>query len=114
MGRSCISWTLTHVHACSCYALDQAASQVALYDFQGPTPGVRRIPLIDQGDRPTPVDLQDALPLDDFLGPLAQCREAVSLTLEALQSKQEASQAGAGQRGFGPALQVGAAFVMVH
>lgn len=80
---------------------------MVLHSTQGPLPSERHVPLVAQGDLPTPLDLQDALPLDDFLAPLGDCKEAICTAVEELQGWGEATRGRDGHRGFGPALQVG-------
>ena len=82
--------------------------QVALHDVQGAVAAVRHVPLIELGEHPTPLDLQDALPLDDFLASVGDYKEAITSAVESLQPAQEGSDAVAGCRGFGPALQASA------
>ena len=81
--------------------------QVSLHDVQGPVAAVRHVPLIEQGEHPTLLDLQDALPLHEFLAPLSACKDAISAAVEALHLLPDGQpHAASGQRSFGPALQV--------
>ena len=60
--------------------------QVDLYDVSGPHgASMRAIPLLEERGAPTPVDLQDALPLSAFLAPVAESKEALSAAVEALE-----------------------------
>ena len=88
--------------------------------MQGRAPAVRLVPLVEDGtDSPTPLDLQDALPLDALFAPVASSKESIAAAVEGLQPDQppvtEASldleATGSARpnatRGFGSALQVG-------
>ncbi|KAK9794932.1 hypothetical protein WJX73_000348 [Symbiochloris irregularis] len=98
---------------CSLIGLATFDAEIALYDLRGTTPSVRRIPLVDEGDKPTPLDLQDVVLMEDFLSPLADCREAVLAAVEGLQALQSKAEQGQGEhsRGFGPALQAMLRFI---
>ena len=94
-------------------------TQVGLYSVRGKTPAVRYVSLVeDGGDSPTPLDLVDALPLGDFLAPLAECKESMGAAIDLLQPEgsgfraRDASldfddpQAPSASRGLGGSLQV--------
>ena len=97
--------------------------QVGLYDVQGRVPIVHRVALVeDESGSPVAVDLQDALPLDALLAPVASCKEAIASALDTLQPEAPLPSSSLspheeedgkpqsihrdGGRGFGGALQV--------
>ena len=88
--------------------------------MQGSVPAVRLVPLVEDGtDSPTPLDLQDALPLDALLASVASSKESIAAAVEGLQPDQPSvteasldleangSARPNATRGFGSALQVG-------
>ncbi len=46
----------------------------------------RLVPLIEDGEEPTPVDLRHVMPASDFFAPIESCKEAISAALETLQA----------------------------
>ena len=44
------------------------------------------MPLIDDGEEPTPVDLRHVMPARNFFAPVGTCKEAISAALETLQA----------------------------
>lgn len=91
--------------------------QIGLCDAQGEAVSIRYVSLI-QGDMgtPTPLDLADALPLEDLLAPVQSCKDMLSHAIEALEPDSlpatEASLESGSKapprltRGFGATLQV--------
>ena len=69
--------------------------------MQGRGASVHYVPLLESAAGPTPVELQEALPLAALLAPAAACKDALSALLDALQPEAHLP----GRRGFGGALQ---------
>ncbi len=58
--------------------------QIQLFDVAGGVMSIRSVPILEMQGSPTPVDLQDALPLEAFLAPVASCKDAIAAALETL------------------------------
>ena len=85
--------------------------QIELYDVQGSVPSVKYVCLREEAKgAPTPLALEDALPLQHLLAPVASCKESIAAAVEALQPDEAALQgthalSSLGPRSFGAALQ---------
>ena len=67
--------------------------QIELHDVGTPgRPSVRSVPLLAEGGGPpTPLELQDALPLEAFLAPVAACKDNLVAAIEALEAQEPGS-----------------------
>lgn len=70
-------------------------------------PAVKYVPLMDFGGAsPTLLELEEALPLESLLAPVASCKEAISAALESLQPDPDARGGESpSHRAFGGAVQ---------
>jgi hypothetical protein len=59
--------------------------QVELFDVTGELTSTRSVPLADSPGAPTTVEMQDALPVESFLSPMAVSKEAFTLAFEAIE-----------------------------
>ena len=59
--------------------------QVGLYEVGGALPGVRYVPIMEEGGGPTALDLEDALPLANLLARLPEHKDAIAAALDSLQ-----------------------------
>ena len=59
--------------------------QIELYDVAGGVTSIRTVPILELHGSPTALDLQDALPLGNFLAPVASCKDALASALETLE-----------------------------
>ena len=50
-------------------------------------PGVHYVPILEEGGAPTPLDLEDALPLSSLLAPVAEQKDAIAAALDTLQAE---------------------------
>lgn len=64
--------------------------QIELHDVGTPgRPSVRSVPILAEGGGPpTPLELQDALPLKAFLAPIAACKDNLIAAIEALEAQE--------------------------
>lgn len=58
---------------------------MCLWDLQGEVPAVRQVALVEGGESPTPLELEEALPLEALLAPLATCKGQIGAALDLLQ-----------------------------
>ena len=82
-----------------------------MYDVQGQVPCVKYVHLRQEpGGPPTPVALEEAMPLQQLLAPVAACKEQIAAAVDALQPDEITTQGNTaadplGPRSFGAALQ---------
>ena len=62
-------------------------AQIGLYEVSGSVPTVRFVPIVEADGAPTPLDLEDALPLACLLTPVADAKDAISAAIDALQAE---------------------------
>ena len=68
------------------YALPECV-QIELHSIAPDGQVTRRaVPLIEDGEEPTPVELHDAMPARDFFAPLEQSKEAIAAALDGIQA----------------------------
>lgn len=85
--------------------------QVGLFDVQGSVPSVKYVHLRHETrGSPTPLALEDALPLEHLLAPVGACKESIAAAVDSLQPDEDPvpgmdASASLGPRSFGAALQ---------
>ncbi len=63
------------------------SAQIGLYEVSGSVPTVRYVPILEADGAPTPLDLEDALPLACLLSPVADAKDAIGAAIDALQAE---------------------------
>ena len=103
--QACIvTVTMHHQHAVDC-------TQIGLYDTQSNHPSIKYVHISDSTKGPiTPVDLEEALPLQHLLAPVGLCKECIATAVDSLDADaagRAPAQADSdlGSRSFGAALQ---------
>mmetsp|Transcript_12575 Transcript_12575/g.35332 ORF Transcript_12575/g.35332 Transcript_12575/m.35332 type:complete len:804 (+) Transcript_12575:541-2952(+) len=87
------------------------SDKVGLHDVRGKSPVVKYVPLLraaQRGQSPTPLELADAMALEDLLAPVGAFKDKIHATLEGLECVGGCSHsqlASAAVRGFGGAVQ---------
>ena len=71
-------------------------AQIGLYETGGAIPAVRYVPIAEEEGAPTPLDLEDALPLTSLLTPVTEHKEAIAAALDTLQAEPFEPSPGAG------------------
>lgn len=66
--------------------------QIGLYDVVGRVARVQYVPILEEDGAPTPLELEDALPLGALLAPLATHKDGIAAALEALEPDPPAPQ----------------------
>lgn len=85
---------------CECLA---TSSQIELYDVQGSMPSVRYVHLREEAKgAPTSLALEDALPLQHLLAPVATCKDSIAAAVDALQPSEAALQSTHASSSLGP------------
>ena len=59
-------------------------AQIGLYEVSGAVPTVRYVPILEDDGAPTPLDLDDALPLGCLLTRVADAKDAIAAAIDAL------------------------------
>lgn len=83
--------------------------QIGLYDTQGSQPSIRYVQILGEAKGPpSPLGLEEALPLPHLLAPVGRCKECITAAVDSLEAEtaQHAGTDGSlGTRSFGGALQ---------
>ena len=86
--------------------------QIGLYDTQSKHPSIKYVHISGSSQGPTtPVDLEEALPVQHLLAPVGLCKECIATAVDSLEADAAAGTGPAkadsdlGSRSFGAALQ---------
>ena len=86
--------------------------QIGLYDTQDQQPSVKYVHMSGSSTGPpTPLDLEEAVPLSHLLAPIGSCKECITAAIDSLQADSTTGinlaqlDGNLGSRSFGPALQ---------
>ena len=86
--------------------------QIGLYDCQGPHPSIRYVHTSGEAKGPpTPLGLEEALPLSHLLAPVGACKDCIAAAVDSLEPDMlqhvgsEGGDSSLGTRSFGVALQ---------
>jgi len=58
--------------------------QIGLYEVSGAVPTVRYVPILEDDGAPTPLDLEDALPLAALLTRVADAKDSIAAAIDAM------------------------------
>ncbi|XP_076893991.1 protein transport protein SEC23 D-like [Bidens hawaiensis] len=98
----------------SLFGLATFSHKLGLYDVQGPIPVVKNVFLPADSDGTLSIELEDAMPLFNFLAPVDTCKDRIASALETLRPTSSWEGTGGGQgldrillggRGFGLAME---------
>ncbi|CAN6842013.1 unnamed protein product [Brassica oleracea] len=99
----------------SLFGLATFSHKIGLYDVQGPIPVVKNVFIPPDAESKLPLELEDAMPLLQFLAPVQTCKDRIAAALETLRpiTSWERSSGAAqgidgvlmGGRGFGTAME---------
>ncbi|KAF3554993.1 hypothetical protein F2Q69_00012353 [Brassica cretica] len=99
----------------SLFGLATFSHKIGLYDVQGPVPVVKNVFIPPDAESKLPLELEDAMPLLQFLAPVETCKDRIAAALETLRpitSWERSSGAAQGMdgvlmggRGFGTAME---------
>ncbi|CAL0304014.1 unnamed protein product [Lupinus luteus] len=99
----------------SLFGLATFSHKLGLYDVQGPIPVVKNVFIPPDAEGTLPIELEDVMPLLQFLAPVENCKDRIALALETLRpttswERTPASGQGLdgvllGGRGFGVAME---------
>lgn len=61
--------------------------QIGLYEVGDSIPRVSHVPILEEDGAPTPLDLEDALPLTSLLASVAEQKDAIAAAIDTLQAQ---------------------------
>ncbi|GLT63882.1 hypothetical protein SLA2020_364130 [Shorea laevis] len=113
--KSALQATLEALAPGSLFGLATFSHKIGLYDVQGPIPVVKNVFIPPDPEGSLPVELEDVMPLLQFLAPVETCKDRITSALETLRPTTSWERTpGAGQgldgvlmggRGFGVAME---------
>ncbi|XP_027345883.1 protein transport protein SEC24 isoform X1 [Abrus precatorius] len=98
----------------SLFGLATFSHKLGLYDVQGPIPVVKNVFIPPDAEGTLPIELEDAMPLLQFLAPVETCKDRIASALETLRPTTSWERTTSGQgldgvliggRGFGMAME---------
>ncbi|XP_039004723.1 protein transport protein SEC24-like [Hibiscus syriacus] len=82
--KSALLATLEALAPGSLFGLATFSHKIGLYDVQGPIPVVKNVFAPQETEGSLPIELEDVMPLLQFLAPVETCKDRITSTLETL------------------------------
>ncbi|XP_038723102.1 protein transport protein Sec24-like At3g07100 isoform X2 [Tripterygium wilfordii] len=115
LTKSALQAALEALAPGSLFGLATFSHKIGLYDVQGPIPVVKNVFIPQDSEHTLPIELEDVMPLLQFLAPVDTCKDRITAALETLRPTTSWERTtGAGQgldgvlmggRGFGVAME---------